>query len=77
MDDKIEEMKEKSYEMFNFAYKEADYEGMARLATAYCSLVQAQRSHWTPTAELSEQGITYGYAMPTIDRFNNIKDNGI
>lgn len=71
MDDKIEEMKEKSYEMFNFAYKEADYEAMARLATAYSSLVQAQKNCLTPTVEFSEKGISYGYAEPTVYRFNN------
>lgn len=68
---RIEKAKEDIIDLLRIACYDKKINNIVKLSEAYNNLCQAQKSCLTPTVELSDQGITYGYAMPTIDRFNN------
>lgn len=73
----IKEIKNKIASLLSDACETCRYDAIEKLSASYNNLCQAQRNQAMPTVELNGSGITYGYAMPTVDRFNNIKDNGI
>ena len=44
---------------------------LTTLSGVWLFTCQAQRTQAMSTVGLSEKGISYGYAEPTVDRFNN------
>ena len=68
---RIEKAKEDIIDLLRIACYDKKINNIVKLSEAYNNLCQAQKSRLTPTAEFSEKGISYGYAEPTVDRFNN------
>lgn len=69
--DPNKEIKRKIEDMLFDACLDKNVNDIEKLSRAYNDFCQALKSQAMPTVELNESGITYGYAMPTVDRFNN------
>lgn len=69
--DPNKEIKRKIEDMLFDACLDKNVNDIAKLSRAYNDFCQAQRSQAMSTVELCEKGISYGYAEPTVDRFNN------
>lgn len=65
--DTNEAIKRKIKDMLFDACIDKNVNDIAKLSRAYKDVCQALTSQAMPTVKLSENGITYGYAVPTAD----------
>ena len=65
--DENEEIKRNIKDMLFDACIDKNVNNIAKLSRAYNDVCQALKSQAMPTVELNENGITYGYAVPTAD----------